>query len=226
MSEDIVKQATVFPQVGKSPRESIALWKYEVLDYAGSLTGTGYEELGLIGAVLPPAQYALISANPFAFIPDPGIMQGTAVEREVWKLNFESRGKQQRNIAKLKAFMVRPIAEEFKTPMNEPFPIRMANRTCSWIYNSMVQEHGILNPQELQQTRSKLDSQLNLTTSTFATHLSLHLQIHNLLEENLQPITDSVKVEKLRVSIQDCQVFQGAIAAHSRSFPRVADQTF
>jgi hypothetical protein len=90
----------------------------------------------------------------------------------------------------------------------------------------MVQEHGILNPQELQQTRSKLDSQLNLTTSTFATHLSLHLQIHNLLEENLQPISDSVKVEKLRVSIQDCQVFQGAIAAYSRGFPRVADQTF
>ena len=53
--------------------------------------------------------------------------------------------------------MVRPITEEVNTMINESLLTNMANRSYSKIYNSMVQEHGILNPQESQQTSSKLE---------------------------------------------------------------------
>ena len=62
----------IFPQEGKSPRESYGIFFDSLCDVAATFTASD-PEFGLLGAVLSPAQYEIISpGRPFTELPNPG----------------------------------------------------------------------------------------------------------------------------------------------------------
>ena len=170
-----------FPQEGKSPRESYGIFFDSLCDVAATFTASD-PEFGLLGAVLSPAQYEIISpGRPFTELANPGPPRPLADSprrrlREVRIKRFEI---QQHDMRQLKKMMLFKIHSTYINLMSEPV-IRMAHRSIQWIVQEFLfQRYGRLTPLEMEEVHKRLDDFYYPDTQTLPEHFSLHVQAHN-----------------------------------------------
>ena len=217
-----------FPQEGKSPRESYGIFFDSLCDVAATFTASD-PEFGLLGAVLSPAQYEIISpGRPFTELANPGPPRPLADSprrrlREVRIKRFEI---QQHDMRQLKKMMLFKIHSTYINLMSEPV-IRMAHRSIQWIVQEFLfQRYGRLTPLEMEEVHKRLDDFYYPDTQTLPEHFSMHVQAHNTALANDTPFSERDKVAKLRGSLIHCGLYSAAIDAWARQYPTIAVQTF
>ena len=215
-----------FPREGRTHKEDWFSFASEIKAVAKHAT-PGIDPNGLLGWILPPADYLLLSNPaplvPFALAESAGDMPQSAAAFPSWKYRDDRCQSQQQAMSLFSQSVIRALdpvalakARGEDLIENVAFPV---------VYARLVAAYAVASAMELTANHASLLLPF-APPADMAAHALRHADAHLFASRNGQPYSNAAKTLHFRASILQCGLFSTALAIWEAANPLVADQTW
>lgn len=215
-----------FPREGRTHKEDWFSFASEIKALAKHAT-PGVDPNGLLGWILSPAEYLLLSNPaplvPFALVELAGEMPQAAASFPSWKYRDDRRQSQQQAMSLFSQSVIRALdpvslakARGEDLIENVAFPV---------VYARLVAAYAVASAMELTANHATLLLPF-APPADMAAHSLKHADAHLFASRNSQPYSNAAKTLHFRTSILQCGLFSTALAIWEAANPLVADQTW
>ena len=215
-----------FPREGRTHKEDCHHFMSAVRALAKHAT-PGYDANGLLGWLMEPADYSLLTnpapASPFVLAEAPGDMPAARGDFPAWKFQHEVWQAQQLAMSQL-ARAVTAALDPVSTAKVRG-DLLLENIPLPDIIKSLISAYAVASPQELATNHAILLAPFN-PPHTIQSHILRHSDAHFFAATNGQPYGAAAKIQHFRDSLSFCGLFKTDLKIWESNHATVVAQTW